>query len=125
MLRVVSTVGVHILGHPRGRKIGTRPGVKANWSKVFERAARTGVAIELDGDPRRQDIDYVLAADALAAGCFFALDSDAHSPDELAFADVAVAHARLAGIPISRIVNCWPLEHVLEWMRLRSTTTAP
>lgn len=123
MLRAVSTPGVHILGHPRGRKVGTRPGVTADWRAVFDRAARTGVAIEIDGDPRRQDIDYVLAAQALAAGCFFALDSDAHAPDELAFADVAVAHARLAGIPLSRIVNCWPMDHVLEWMRLRSTTT--
>jgi putative hydrolase len=83
------------------------------------------VAIEIDGDPRRQDIDYMLARDAVAAGCFIALDSDAHAPDELMFADVAIAHARLAGIPLSRIVNCWPTEHLLEWMRLRSTTSAP
>jgi putative hydrolase len=83
------------------------------------------VAIELDGDPRRQDLDFALAGDALAAGCFFALDSDAHAPDELAFAEVAIAHARLAGIPVTRIVNCWPLDHVLEWLRLRSITTVP
>lgn len=125
MLAAVSLPGVHILGHPRGRKIGVRPGVKANWPRIFERAAKTGVAIEIDGDPRRQDIDYMLARDAVAAGCFIALDSDAHAPDELMFADVAIAHARLAGIPLSRIVNCWPTEHLLEWMRLRSTAFAP
>lgn len=123
MLRVVSTQGVHILGHPRGRKAGARPGLRANWPRVFAHAAKTGVAIEIDGDPRRQDIDFSLAQDALAAGCFFALDSDAHAPDELAFAHVAIAHARLAGIPPSRIVNCWPLKWLLKWMRLRSTAT--
>lgn len=120
MVTAVSTPGVHILGHPRGRQIGSRPGIRANWKKVFERAARTGVAIEIDGDPRRQDIDYRLAEQALAAGCFFALDSDAHAPDELGFAEVAVAHARLAGLPMSRVVNCWPLDRLLEWMHLRS-----
>lgn len=125
MLRVVSTQGVHILGHPRGRKAGARPGLRANWTRIFAQAAKTGVAIEIDGDPRRQDIDFSLAQDALAAGCFFALDSDAHAPDELAFAHVAIAHARLAGIPPSRVVNCWPLEWLLKWMRLRSTTTGP
>lgn len=125
MVRAVSTPGVHILGHPRGRKAGARAGIKANWARVFARAAKTGVAIELDGDPRRQDIDYLLAAQALAAGCFFALDSDAHSPDELMFADVAVAHARLAGLPLSRIVNCWPQDRLLEWMHLRSTASGP
>lgn len=121
MLTAVSAPGVHILGHPRGRKLGSRPGIKANWTKVFDRAAKIGVAIEIDGDPRRQDIDYDLAGQALAAGCFFALDSDAHTPDELVFADVAIAHARLAGLPISRIVNYWPMDLLLEWMRLRST----
>ena len=120
MLTAVSTPGVHILGHPRGRQIGSRPGITVNWARVFERAAKTGVAIEIDGDPRRQDVDYTLAAEAYAAGCFIALDSDAHAPDELAFADVALAHARLAGLPPSRVVNCWPTEHLLEWMRLRS-----
>lgn len=123
MLRVVSTPGVHILGHPRGRKAGARSGLRADWKRVFAQAAKTGVAIEIDGDPRRQDIDFELAKDARAAGCFFALDSDAHAPDELAFADTAIAHARLASIPLSRIVNCWPLEWLLKWMRLRSTTT--
>ena len=123
MLAAISTPGVHILGHPRGRQIGSRPGITVNWTRVFERAAATGVAIEIDGDPRRQDVDYTLAAQAYAAGCFIAVDSDAHAPDELAFADIALAHARLAGLPPSRIVNCWPTEHLLEWMRLRSTAS--
>lgn len=111
----VRAPGVHILGHPRGRKRGVRPGVRVDWDRVFEAAALTTVAIEIDGDPRRQDIDHVLARRALDAGCLFALDSDAHATDEWAFADIAVAHARLAGIPCERIINCWPLDVLLEW----------
>ena len=42
---------------------------------------------------------YELAAQALEQGCIFALDSDAHSHPELDFADIAIAHAKLAGIP--------------------------
>ena len=37
--------------------------------------AARGVAIEIDGDPARQDLDYTLARQALEAGCLFALDS--------------------------------------------------
>ena len=111
----VRAPGVHILGHPRGRKRGVRAGVRVQWDRVFEAAARTLVAIEIDGDPRRQDIDHVLARRALDAGCLFALDSDAHATDEWAFADTAIAHARLAGIPPARIVNCWPVEILLQW----------
>jgi putative hydrolase len=116
MLGAVRTRGVHILGHPRGRIYGSRPGVTARWAEVFEAAAEAGVAIELDGDPARQDLDYNLAKGAVTAGCLFALDSDAHAPPDLGYAEIAIAHARLAGIPKERVINCWPVEQLLEWL---------
>jgi histidinol phosphatase-like PHP family hydrolase len=119
MINAVKTHGVHILGHPRGRKLGSRPGVSADWDQVFRAAKRANVAIEIDGDPSRQDIDYALARRAVAAGCLFALDSDAHSTAELRYAETAIAHARMAGVPIDRIVNCWPLDRLLEWLAER------
>jgi len=115
MVRVVTTNAVCILGHPRGRMYGSRPGVAAEWDAVFEAAARSKVAIEIDGDPARQDIDFDLAKRAVRAGCLFALDSDAHSTGELAYAETAIAHARLAGVPTDRIVNTWGLDRLLEW----------
>jgi hypothetical protein len=30
-------------------------------------------------------------------------------------ADHAIAHARLAGIPTDRVVNCWDPDRLLEW----------
>jgi len=57
-----------------------------------------------------------LAARARDAGCLFALDSDAHTTGQLVFAETALAHARLAGIPSDRIVNCWPLDRLLAWL---------
>jgi histidinol phosphatase-like PHP family hydrolase len=119
MIRAVKARGVHILGHPRGRKDGARPGVAAKWDQVFEAAAASKVAIEIDGDPSRQDIDFELARAAMRAGCLFALDSDAHSTRELQYAETAIAHARLAGIPRERIVNCWTLKRLLTWLAQR------
>jgi histidinol phosphatase-like PHP family hydrolase len=108
---------VRILADPRGRISGSRAGVIANWHAVFEPAAERGVAIEIDGDPARQDLDHTMARQALTFGCVFALDSDAHTTAQLAYAETALAHARLAGIPADRIVNCWPLERLLAWLR--------
>jgi len=119
MIAAVNTRGVHIIGHPRGRMYGSRPGVSADWDAVFGAAARSGVAMELDGDPARQDMDFELARRARDAGCLFALDSDAHSTPELSYAETAIAHARLAGIPADRIINCWPLDRLLEWLESR------
>jgi putative hydrolase len=120
MLGAVMSAGVAILGHPRGRVFNTRPGVSADWRRVFEAAAKRRVAIELDGNWHRQDIDFELARVALDAGCVFALDSDAHSVGELRFSEYAIAHARLAGIPKARIINCWSNDALSEWMAERS-----
>lgn len=117
MLAAVNAPGVAILGHPRGRVFNSRPGVKADWLRVFEVAAKRRVAIELDGNWHRQDIDFELARHARNAGCIFALDSDAHSIGELRFSDYAIAHARLARIPPSRVINCWSNEELDEWMK--------
>jgi histidinol phosphatase-like PHP family hydrolase len=112
----VRNPAVRILAHPRGRITGSRGGVVADWTRVFSLAASLGVAVEIDGDPARQDLDYTLASAALAAGCLFALDSDAHTTGQLAYAETAIAHARLAGIPPDRIVNCWPLDRLRAWL---------
>jgi hypothetical protein len=98
------------------RITGSRAGVVAQWNAVFAAAAERGVAIELDGDPARQDLDDSLAAEALGARCLFALDSDAHTTGQLAYAETAIAQARLAGIPPDRIVNCWPVDRLLVWL---------
>jgi putative hydrolase len=119
MLTAVRQPNVHILGHPRGRKYSNRPGVTADWDAVFEAAAETEVAIEIDGSWNRQDVDWELAARALGRGCIFALDSDAHYPSELQDAVVAMAHARLAGIPRERIVNCWSDDEIIAWSERR------
>ena len=117
MVGAVSQPGVCILGHPQGRRFNVRPGVAAAWDQVFEVAARRQVAIEIDGSWDRQDVHYELAARALEHGCLFALDSDAHSHPELNVVDIAIAHARLAGIPQDRIVNYWSEKKFLEWAK--------
>ena len=53
--------------------------VGATGARVFARPPKRGVAIEIDGNWHRQDIDYELARAARSRpGCLFALDSDAH-----------------------------------------------
>jgi putative hydrolase len=120
MLAAVQLPAVHVLGHPRGRMFGSRPGVAADWPRVFAAAAASGVAIEIDGDPARQDLDYALAREAAASGCWIALDTDAHAISQWRYAEIAFAHARLAGIDPARVINLWPLDRLLDWAGRRS-----
>jgi len=116
LLTVIETPGVHVLAHPRGRMSDSRAGLAADWDRVFAAAAAQRVAIELDGDPARQDLDYTLADRAREAGCLFALDSDAHDSAAFVYTDTALAHARLASISPDRVINCWPLPRLLDWL---------
>ena len=119
LVRAIETPGVAVLGHPKGRLYNQRTGVKASWDRVFATAASRGVAIEINGCPERQDLPPSLARSALAAGCLFALSSDAHAHRHLDFQRFALAIARLAGIPADRVVNTWSSERFEEWLEER------
>jgi histidinol phosphatase-like PHP family hydrolase len=119
LLRAVNTPGVHVLAHPSGRKFGRRPGLRVDWPRVFDAAVRANVAIEIDADPSRQDLPYALVVRALDAGVTFAIDSDAHDTDQLVYAEIGIAHARLAGVPPARIINCWPTRKLMTWLASR------
>jgi putative hydrolase len=119
MLHALENPDVAVLAHPRGRIAGSRAGVLADWPVVFAAAAERGVAVEIDGDPARQDLDVSLATQASAEGCLFALDSDAHTTTQLRYAETAIAHARLAGIPPDRIINYWERDRLLAWLSAR------
>jgi len=112
LLRALGEPGVWALAHPRGRLFARRSGVRANWEVVFAAAAAAGVLLEVNGFPRRQDLDPTLLALARQAGCRFLLASDAHHPRHLAFEATAVALAAQAGVAGSAIVNFEPLDHL-------------
>jgi histidinol phosphatase-like PHP family hydrolase len=119
MLSAIRGRRVAILGHPRGRVYNSRAGVVADWRRVFDEAAARRVAIEIDGNWHRQDLDFELVRAALDAGCLLALDSDAHSVGELRFTDFAIAHARMAGAADARVINTWSDEELIAWMAER------
>ncbi len=110
MLRAVSNPNVDVIGHPTGRRPGSREGATYDFELVFREAASHGVSLEIDCDPARMDLSPEHARLALECGCTFALDGDAHAPAEFAYVPMAAWMARRAGIPMDRILNFKPLE---------------
>ena len=105
MLRAVSNPHVDWIGHPTGRRPGSREGATYDFELVFKAAANNGVALEIDCDPARMDLSPEMARLAFECGCDFALSGDAHAPNELAYVPMAAWMASRAGIPMSRILN--------------------
>ena len=112
MLRAVEHPQVTILGHPTGRRPGTRPGAEYDFEAVFRTAAARGVVLEIDCDPARMDLSPEHAALAASLGCRFSLDSDAHAPDQFVYTDLGIWSAQRAGIATERIVNWLPIDRL-------------
>lgn len=116
LLRAVATPGVRVLAHPRGRLFHHRPGLRARWERVFAACAQRGVAVEVNGFPRRQDLDWDLARLAADSGCDFVLASDAHAPRHLDFDAFACAIAVRAGVPPQQVLNLRQAEDFAAWL---------
>jgi histidinol phosphatase-like PHP family hydrolase len=112
---------IQILGHPRGRVYNYRLGLKADWARVFAHAATLDKAVEVDAYSDRQDLDLELLQIAREQGVRISFGSDSHHPWQLAFLDLALAAALLAGIPRDRIINFLPAKDLLKWVtKIRS-----
>ena len=116
LLRTINTPEVHVLAHPRGRHFHHRPGLKARWENVFAACADFGVAVEINGFPRRQDLDTDLARLAIEKGCEVILASDAHAVPHLEFDAYASAIAMRAEVPRERILNVLHADEFEAWL---------
>jgi DNA polymerase (family 10) len=114
-LNAIRSPHVDVIAHPAGRMIGSRDDLDLDWDAVFEAAAATGTALEINGSPHRLDLAPERARRALDAGCLLSIDSDAHRTEELGDVRWGVDQARRAWIQPARVVNTWARADVLAW----------
>jgi len=119
LIRACEHPFVTIIGHPTGRRIDSFPGYEFDYDAVFAAAARTGTALEIDGQPARLDLPSSLARRARAFGVTFACDSDAHQTGHLANVGYAVGQARRAWITPAEVLNARPLAGVLAFIETK------
>jgi putative hydrolase len=120
MLAAVANPHTDVLGHCTGRLLvgarGNRPPSRFDADAVFGACAQHGVAVEINSRPERLDPPKALLTQAVAAGCLFSIDTDAHAPGQLEWQYHGTARAAECGVPTDRIVNSWPLDRLLEWL---------
>jgi DNA polymerase (family 10) len=124
LIRACENRYVTIIGHPTGRRFDGAAGYEFDYDAVFAAAARTGTALEIDGQAPRLDLPAPLARKAKSFGVTFALDSDAHRAGDLAAIEFAVGQARRAGLSQPDVLNAQPLEYVREFVA-RKRKAAP
>jgi DNA polymerase (family 10) len=119
IIRACENPYVNIIGHPTGRRIDAFPGYEFDYDAVFAAAARTGTALEIDGQPSRLDLPSALARRARDFGVTFTCDSDAHGTSHLANVAYSVGQARRAWLTPAEVLNPRPLADVLAFVRAK------
>ncbi len=115
-LNAIHSPHVDIVAHPSGRMIQGRDDLDLDWDAVYEAAARTGTALEMNGSPHRLDLSVERARRAVAAGCLLTIDSDAHNTRELDYVRWGISQARRAWVEPSVVLNTRPREELLGWV---------
>ncbi|WP_079407342.1 PHP domain-containing protein [Streptomyces sp. 3211] len=115
LLAAVHNPRVDVLGHCTGRIITGRgrPQSRFDAEAVFAACAEAGTAVEINCRPERRDPPDELLAQAAAAGCLFAVDTDAHAPEQLLWQSTGYARAARIGLGSDRLITTWPLDRLL------------
>jgi DNA polymerase (family X) len=108
-----------IIGHPTGRLLLSRDPYPVDLDAVIEKAAATGVALEINGDPHRLDLDWRMLRQARDSGVAISIGADAHSVAGLGYVDNAVNMARKGWLAAGDILNSRSVGDFVAYARRR------
>lgn len=119
LLRAIRNPHVHIIGHPFGRVIGRRDPYLLDYDRILDACAETGTALEISASPSRLDLSDQHARLAKDRGVKLAIDTDAHSIQELELLEYGVGVARRAWLEPADVINAMDLPDLLDWLARR------
>ena len=107
---------IKALAHPTGREIGIREAYPLNMEKVFEAAERNNVALEINSQPLRLDLNDTNVMKASQYKLKFSIGSDSHITSQIGFLKYGVATARRGWLTKDRIINAMPLSEITKFL---------
>ena len=119
ILTAINNPHVDLIGHPRGQLIGRREPADLDMDAVFAAAAKSGVALEINANPQRLDMEAQYARRAAELGVLICIDTDAHSAQQMDLLEYGVRTARRGWVEPECVINTWPVAKFLEWVRAR------
>ena len=116
VIRAVENPYTRILGHPTGRLLLSRDGYPLDHERVIAACAEHDVAIELNANPYRLDLDWRWVRHATDQGVLISINPDAHATDELEYVKWGVAAARKGWLTADQCLNAKPLAAFADWI---------
>ena len=119
ILKAMAHPAVDILAHPTCRQLNKREPIEVDLEEVFHAAKEYDIAVELDGHPQRLDLNDVHVHRARELGLKIAIDTDAHSADQLRFMQYGVDQGRRGWLEKAQVVNTLPWPEFRQWLGRR------
>lgn len=113
MLTAMDSPHLTIVGHPTGRLLLSRDPYAIDLDAVIEKAAATGVALEVNADPHRLDLDWRVLRRARDRGVAISIGADAHNVAGISNVESGVGIARKGWLGPDDVVNAQPLDRFL------------
>jgi len=104
LLTAIANPYTTVLGHPTGRLLLSRAGYPIDHRRIIDACAEHGVAIELNANPYRLDLDWTWIPYAMEKGVPVSINPDAHSVGGIDDIRYGVFAARKGGLTAAA---CW------------------
>lgn len=119
ILRAMEHPAMTILGHPTGRLLLGRAGYSIDYEAIFEGAKKHGVAIELNANPHRLDLDWRLCQEARKKGVRVSINPDAHSLEGLEDVRYGIGIARKGWLEKKNVLNAMSVSEMAAYLKER------
>ncbi len=121
VIRAIEHPAVDIVGHPTGRLLGRREAFELDVEAVLQAALENDVAVEINSNPNRLDLNDVHARRAKELGVKVAINTDAHSTQRLDHISYGVDQARRAWLAKGDVLNAMGVDEFRAWTRRRQS----
>ena len=121
IIKAIENEHTDVLGHPLGRLLLAREPYKFEIEKIIDACAANRVAIELNSNPQRLDIDWRMIYYAREKGCLFSINQDAHSIDELDLLRYGIKMGRKGGLQKEEVINCFEFDKFKKFLKRKIT----
>lgn len=121
VIRAVENPFTRVLGHPEGRLLLAREGYEIELDRVLEACLANRVAVEINAQPQRMDLDWRRIRAWRDRGLMFVIGPDAHDRESLAYIRFGLGIARKGGLEAGQLLNSMTSDEVTAWFRGRKT----
>jgi len=119
LIKAIENPHVDVIAHPTGRIIPDREGADLDMDEVLAAALENGVALEINANPTRLDLNDIYARRAVEMGIKLSINTDAHSASDMNLLHFGVATARRGWVSPEAVVNTWDNTRLTSWLETR------